>query len=324
MSMTQTEAQAPPIHQPHRTTPLRRFLNCYWLRPENAFWMALRSQALQNHPFDGPSIDLSCGDGVFSFLHAGGDFAPDFDVFREVGKLDQVRDQFADMFDYLHGDFAPSINMPPRYKIDVGTDLKSNLLLKSCALSFYESLVQHDNNEPMPFEDNAFTTVHCNSAYWVENVDLFLRDIARITKPGGRVLLSVKLAAMRDYTLNQHRDMLGQRWLDIIGRGRIESWPSLCDDATWQRRFESAGLQIASRTPFITRTHAHIWDIGLRPIAPLLLRMANALDDTTRQEIKADWIDLLEELLTPLNEATFDLFSDNSEPGEVLYELNPA
>ncbi|NOX57430.1 MAG: class I SAM-dependent methyltransferase [Planctomycetes bacterium] len=305
------------------TPSLRRFLNCYWLRPENAFWMALRSRALEPHVFRSPCVDLSCGDGVFSFLHAGGDFALDFDVFQNVGGLDKVRDEHADMFDHADSTRTPEILSPAKWRIDVGTDLKSNLLIKACGLGFYDALVQHDHNESMPFGEDAFETVHCNSAYWVLRIDGFLRELQRITRSGGRILLSVKLDAMRQYTLEGHRDRLGPAWLNLIGRGRIDSWPSLCDDPTWQRRFKDAGLEIVSRTPFVTRTHAHIWDIGLRPIAPLLVRMANALNESTRQEIKSDWIDLMDELLAPLNNPAFDLSSRKDEPAEVLYELTP-
>ncbi len=303
---------------------LRRFLNCYWLRPENAFWMSLRSQALDAFEFDGPAIDISCGDGVFSFLHAGGDFDCEFDVFHEVGHLDRVRDAFADMFDHTTGIYSPQVTTPPNWRMDIGTDIKPNMLLKACTLDFYESLVEHDNNQVMPFENDSFTTVHCNSAYWVANHERFMSEVARITRSGGRVLLSVKLDSMRNYNLSAHKAKLSQRWLDIIGRGRIESWPSLCDDETWKQRFKSAGLEIVSRTPFITRTHAHIWDIGLRPIAPLLVRMANNLSADTRREIKSDWIELLDELLAPLNQPSFDLFAGESDPAEVLYELTPA
>ena len=51
---------------------LRRFLQAYWLRPENAMWMTIRSMVLSELLLDSPAIDVCCGDGVFSFLHAGG------------------------------------------------------------------------------------------------------------------------------------------------------------------------------------------------------------------------------------------------------------
>ena len=51
---------------------LRRFLQVYWLRPENAFWMTLRSETLADCPIEQPALDIACGDGLFSFLHCGG------------------------------------------------------------------------------------------------------------------------------------------------------------------------------------------------------------------------------------------------------------
>jgi hypothetical protein len=60
---------------------LRDLLNVYWLRPENALWRALNCKALEEVTFTSPSLELSCGDGVFRFLLAGGDFDTSFDVF---------------------------------------------------------------------------------------------------------------------------------------------------------------------------------------------------------------------------------------------------
>ena len=180
---------------------LRRFLGAYWLRPENAFWMALRSEALAfvadpgQQAWATPSIDLSCGDGVFTFLHAGGVFDDDFDVFRDAAPLDDLHDEQADMFDHLGKHCSPAVVSPPAYRVDVGTDFKSNLLVKAGFLDLYGELVVHDNNRPLPFDTGAFRTVYCNAAYWVENIDGFLSEIRRITAGDGRVLLQVKLAA---------------------------------------------------------------------------------------------------------------------------------
>ena len=77
-------------------------------------------------------------------------------------------------------------------------------------------------------------------------------------------------------------------------------------------------------TPFITRTHAHIWDIGLRPIAPLLAKMTRALAPKTRASIKREWVDLFCELLEPLCDPDVDLFAVKDEPAEVQYVLTPA
>ena len=143
----------------------------------------------------------------------------------------------------------------------------------------------------------------------------------RITRPGGRIILQVKLDSMRRYTLEAYEAALGRRFLEIIGRGRMECWPTLTDRSTWEARFDRAGLSIENATPFVTQTHAHLWDIGLRPIAPMLVRMANALSPATRAAIKTEWVDLFCELLEPLCDPSLELLPTRDEPAEIQYVL---
>ncbi|HUU82513.1 MAG TPA: hypothetical protein VM243_03315 [Phycisphaerae bacterium] len=318
--LTEEPAVAAPIS---RTDRLRRFMSVYWLRPENAFWMALRSETLASVAWQGPGIDLGCGDGVFSFLHAGGVFDDDFDVFHDAAPLEAVRDEQVDIFDHLGARYHPAIVKRPGFTIDVGCDWKPNLLVKAGYLSLYEELVVHDNNRPLPFDAGGFRTVYCNTAYWVEDIDGFLSELRRITADDGRVVLQVKLASMLRYTLERHREVLGDRFLEIIGRGRAETWPTVTDRATWEARFTAAGLTIERAVPFITRTHAHLWDVGLRPIAPMLIELANNVTPATRGRVKRRWVDLFCELCAPFCDPEVDLLAGQDEPGEIMYVLRP-
>ncbi len=302
---------------------LRRFLNVYWLRPENAFWMALRSDALARVGFTSPSIDLACGDGCFSFIHAGGVFEDAFDVFQAVGRLDEVLPASADMFDHVDSAYKPKVATPPPWRIDVGCDLKPALLEKASCLDFYRGTLRHDCNRALPLDGGSFSTVYCNAAYWITEIDSFLGELGRITAPGGRIVLHVKLDSIRQCTLEKHRSVLGDRFLEIIGRGRFDCWPTLTDRATWEGRFDAAGLQIESATPFITPTHARIWDIGLRPIAPLLVKMTSSMSEENRLAIKREWVDLFVDLLTPICDPAFDLTGASAEPVEIQYVLKP-
>lgn len=304
-----------------RLALLRRFLSAYWLRPENAFWMTLRSMALSTTEWRGPSIDVSCGDGLFSFIHAGGELDPAFDVFASVASLDRVTHEHADMFDFAAPQYAPPVTRCPGRTIEIGTDLKDAMLAKASALGFYQRLIRHDSNERLPLPDASLETVYCNSAYWVANIDGFLADLARVTSPTGRVVLHVKLDSMKRYTLEPWRDALGENFLRIIGRGRFDCWPTLASRSQWERRFQSAGLRIADARPFATPTHSRLWDVGLRPIAPLLARMASALTPQTRAAIKHDWVDLFCELLDPITREDFDLVDTPDEPAEMQYVL---
>lgn len=299
---------------------LRRYLNLFWLRPENALWTVLRSLAWRRAEMRGPSLDLSCGDGTFSFVHAGGAFGPEFDVFQTVARLDRVTREQADMFDKAADEtYRPTIERRPTWRIDAGTDLKASSLSRAERLDFYGRLIEHDNERPLPFADGEFASVYCNSAKWVRNIDGFLREIGRVTRRGGTIVLHCKLDAIARYTLTPFREQLGERVLRILDRGRLGTWPSLASDAEWRRRFAAAGLELVEATPLATRTHAHLWDVGLRPIAPLLVRMANAITPASRSEIKREWVALFEELLLPLCRADFDLFGEKSEAAEMQY-----
>jgi|GEM_PF-394502 len=302
---------------------LRRFLNIYWLRPENAFWMTLRSAALSRVDFEPRSIDVACGDGVFSFVHAGGAFDEAFDVFCAVDHLDRVHSEAADMFDGAADRYHPLIARAADWRIDVGTDLKPQLLQKAASLDFYRETIEHDSNAPQPFDDHSFATVYSNSAYWMREIDALLHELRRITRAGGRVILHVKLKHLTEYNLEAFRPQLGENFLRIIDRGRKACWPALGTRAQWERRFSDARLDIVHATPFVTRTHAQIWDVGLRPIAPLLVRMANELKPQTRAAIKRDWVALFEQLLEPICDPGFDLFEQSSEPVEMQYVLTP-
>jgi hypothetical protein len=97
----------------------------------------------------------------------------------------------------------------------------------------------------------------------------------------------------------------------------------MADRSTWETRFANAGLIVERAVPFITRTHAHLWDVGLRPIAPLLIELANNVTPQTRSQIKRRWVDLFRELCAPLCDPDVDLLPGYAEPAEVLYELRP-
>jgi len=304
---------------------LRRFLEAYWLRPENAFWMTLRSATLQRELLRAPVSDLACGDGVYTFLHCGGVLHPDFDVFLGAVPHADTSNFRHDMFDAASERYRPQIVRGVNERIDLGLDLKPALLGKARRLGLYDRLVQHDANRPLPVADASLRTVYCNAAYWVREIDTFLREIRRALTPDGGAILQVKLDSLDRYTLEPHRAALGDGFLEIIGRGRRDCWPTLASQSEWERRFAAAGFHIVSATPFITRTHAYLWEVGLRPIAPLLVRMANALTADTRATIKRDWVDLFMQLLAPICDPAFELSaetSERSEPAEIQFVLS--
>jgi len=301
---------------------LREFLNVYWLRPENAIWRALNCKALEDVEFSEPSLDLSCGDGIFSFIAAGGEFERTFDIFEGTGSLEEFYDD-ADIYDAAPDSYQPEIRRRPDYTISVGTDWKPNLLAKADELDFYDELIEHDNNDPLPFDDDEFETVFSNSAYWVDEIDRHLREIERVLAPGGQAVLVLKTSDVHnflDYVETNWEDQLGTDLIEMIDRGRRANKSHLHDEAGWTQQLENAGFDVVDKHYSVSWWHASMWDVGLRPVSPHLIRMASFLPPNERRQIKEDWIETWESLLDPFNEIGFDMGRDTSAP-EIVYVL---
>lgn len=303
---------------------LRKFLNVYWLRPETALWRALDCKAMEDIEFQSPSLDLSCGDGVFSYVFAGGDFDHSFDVYKGTDNLDKFFEG-EDIYDAAPEEYDPAVTAEPERRFAVGTDWKGDLLEKAEQLDLHDELVQHDNNEPLPFDDDRFKTVFSNSAYWIDNLDLHLEEIRRVLHPEGRavlVLMTEHVHSFIEHLYDEWADELGQEVIDILERDRMTNKPSLHDVDGWEKTVEDAGFDVVEKRVGVTWWHAAMWDVGLRPISTHLIRMANALSDEQRRAIKSDWIDTWYQLLEPFYKQGFDMGVDQ-EPPEVVLVLEP-
>lgn len=153
-------------------------------------WREIDICAMRSFEFSSPSLDLGCGDGLFSFIRAGGCFDLSFDAFSAIGSLDKFFDNF-DVFDKPPVDKScesASINMP-LYQIDDGFDHRKNLLKKAFLLSLYRELVSGDANHLLPFQGDSFNSLFSNIVYWLNDPTFVLSEIARVLRPGGRSCL---------------------------------------------------------------------------------------------------------------------------------------
>ena len=64
-------------------------LSCFWLRPYSALIRIIEEQLL-GLEVKGNSLDLACGDGVFSALAKGGSFSKNFCVYKDIGSFNTV------------------------------------------------------------------------------------------------------------------------------------------------------------------------------------------------------------------------------------------
>jgi SAM-dependent methyltransferase len=309
-------------------TDLQRLLNAFWLRPETALWRALDFRAMDGFEFREPSLDIGCGDGVFSFLRAGGEFDSRVDVFQAVANLDKYFRK-ADIYDTVNGFVRPRINRAPTYRISTGIDHKANLLQKANALCLYDELKVVDANQGLPFASASYASIFSNVIYWLDDPSKAIQEIGRVLKPAGRCCLMLPNTTLRDFSFYlrlcvRPRDKRFE-FLERLDRGRMtDNIRHARIDADWRAIFEKHDLNVVRHHRHLSRVVVEMWDVGLRPIFPLLKQMVDKLEEPDLVRIKSEWVALFEHFLSPLLELDQSFSENAEEPAFHCYVLERA
>jgi len=286
------------------TTTFDELLNAYWLRPETALWRELDIRAMKSFDFNSHSLDIGCGDGIFSFIRAGGRFGPTFDAFRAMTGLDKFFDN-VDVFDAFNDQVTPVIVGLPEYHVDCGFDHKENLLRKAGQLGLYSSLKRGDANQRLPFPNENFDSIFSNIVYWLDDPQEALMEISRILRSSGRVCLMLPNKTFPEFSFyNRLYVKTGDpKWafLEKLDRGRFSGNVRRARSrSAWEAMFKVAGLRLVEHKSHLSKTIVQLWDIGLRPIFPVLHRMVDAISPESLLDIKREWIATMRQFLEPL------------------------
>jgi SAM-dependent methyltransferase len=290
---------------------LSELLNLYWLRPETALWRAIDIRAMAPFVLQSPSLDLGCGDGLFSFVRAGGRLDAAFDAFQATTDLDQFFSN-ADVFDAFDDSIHPQVIQRPAYLVDCAFDHKPNLLKKAAGLGLYRKFQAGDANRPLPFADASFASAFSNIVYWLDQPAAAIEEIGRILAPSGTACLMLPNSTLPEFSFyNQLFVKTGDaRWqfLEKLDRGRFsDNIRQAKPSAEWERMFARAGLSVEAHIRHLSKTVIQIWDVGLRPLFPQLLRMCQAMPKEDLLKLKADWVSTLLEFTAPLVEMDAEL-----------------
>lgn len=105
------------------------------------------------------------------------------------------------------------------------------------------------------------------------------------------------------YTFCKRNKIKELEFLRLIDRGRIEGNIKVVKSYDeWKRIINNSGLTIDDCIPHLSKTLIQIWDIGLRPIFPMLKKMTIHLDDKTLLDIKTEWVDFFQKIGRPIIE----------------------
>ena len=306
------------------SSTLEQLLNIFWLRPETALWREIDIRAMRSFSFESPSLDIGCGDGIFSFIRAGGKFSPEFDAFQAMSGLDKFFEK-VDVFDAFDERINPAVVQIPQYQIDCAFDHKKNLLSKAAQLGLYGSLKQGDGNQPLPYSDESFNSIFSNIVYWLNDPEAVLKEISRILKPKGKVCLMLPNQSFPEFSFyNQLYVKTGnEKWafLDKLDRGRFsDNIRQAKTHHVWKKMFSDARLSIVEHKAYLSKTIVQTWDIGLRPLFPILHRMTQIIPQSELINIKQEWVATLHHFIEPLADMDDDLSGD-TEPAFHCYIL---
>ena len=285
---------------------LRDALGLWWLRPENGLALAsycLRGVALA--PAAGErAADFACGDGVNTFFKCGGRFDFSFDIFGKAvhpASAKEIAEKSIDVFDYEDRSYAPGIKHAPGCRYTYGTDHKKSLLHKAEKLDFYDRLLHVDLRQEAEIPDESLDLAYCNSLYWVAEASQALELMVRKVRPGGRIVIDVMTAQRKTLRYENLLPTMPADWASLMNRGRQHNNPGIQDEAGWDRMFGIAGMtEIVDKRDIFPTAIAMVWNVGLRPVFPVLNRMAQAIAEEKRLEIKREWVDTMVELLLPV------------------------
>lgn len=281
----------------------RNYLDLFWLRPENALLCTFMSKAIDDFKFDSPSLDLACGDGLFTFYHLGGKLSHDYDFFSKTKSEKFTHETYTDIYDSYENNFKLTIDKQSEIKIDYGTDWKQALLDKSKELNLYKNLILHDNNNtPLPFENNYFKSIFSDAVYWTkkERVDPLLSELHRVLHPNGTMALQL-LTPTHLELLDQLSEILSPKAIEILDRKRRFTMHGRHTYSEYKELFEKNGFKILDvKNTFPHKIMLDIWNVGLRPIQHLLIQMVDSLSPEKRSKIKSEWVEIFFELGKPL------------------------
>lgn len=299
---------------------LRQYLNLYWLRPETAIWRTLDAIELDRFDFRRPAVDLGCGDGTNAYILMGGDFGADFDAFLVTAatRSEEFLAGKRDIYDCSHP-MLPMMSPPPGM-FDVGVDRKRRELDKAEKLGVYGKTLEHDLNGRLPFEDGEFKTIFSNAIYWIERIDIVLAEMSRVLARDGKAILLVPNGNIKRYYIYDLYLKRGWDWCKNLDMGRYFHIRHCYSVKRWKAIFEKCGFRVARHRPYLSHRVIRISEVGLRPLSPVLIKMANRLPADERRAIKEEWIDYCYRLIRPLFDSGWIM---DGRPTFHLFELTP-
>jgi SAM-dependent methyltransferase len=307
---------------------LKRLLSIYWLRPETALARAEDCIFVRDYCREylerGKNIEMGCGNGLLSFIMAGGKIDFEYDVFLDVDNPELYSTTPKDIFDKISDRKVKFDDSLLKYSYDYGVDWKEGLLSQSGRYSnLYKKVLQADLNQAVQLEKK-YDTIFCNMLYWLNDPQEVLEKWGSLLKENGKIILFLTNQNFKDrgwlYYKAPHKGTLD--YLNYFDRGYGEmSFKDFTKDQ-WEEIFKKAGYSVEKCVNARNDTIMNIWNIGTRPIASPIMIMAEKLGLNERREVKKYWVDFFYEFFKPIIEKSKTVSCKDENCSYYFYVLN--
>lgn len=273
------------------------FIYMDWLRPENIVWEAVMTHLVGQELSTASNIlEVGIGNGYNSFMTLGGKFSKEYDWYYNVNTEGFWLNK--DIYDYsCITDLSKYIINKPTRRLKYALDHKQNLLNQANQLDFVNKLILQDANEYIRLE--GISTIYSNILYWLRDPISALQNYEELLDKPGKIILVFPNTDFIKHCRSYKRE---NRLFTLLNRGRADSMLWMMDFDEFEKLVKlKTNLQILKFRRYLAPITLKISDIGLRPLSPVLIKMANSLNESTRLEIKEEWCETLfpfvEELL---------------------------
>lgn len=267
-----------------------------WLRPENVIWDTISSHLIGQELIKAQNIlEVGIGNGYFTFMTLGGRFKKEYDWYFNVNTDDRTEDK--DIYDHLNVyNIQHYIANGPGNRLKYAIDHKQNLLKQTEQLGFVDNLILQDANSRIDLRN--VDTIYCNIIYWLNDPIQLLMNFQEIINDKGKIILVFPNSEFYKYC---HSYGLKNNLQKLLNKGRAENIIWHKDLADFEKIIhEKTSLSIIRSQRYLCELTLSTWDIGLRPLSPQLIKMANNLVKAKRTEIKEEWCETLMPFLVDL------------------------
>lgn len=273
---------------------LKRYFQVYWLKPFDAVNDTANAWALRRFSWEEPILEIGGGDGMFSFIMQGGEFAFGDDRYFQC---DPGRG--GDIFDVYTEGKPLQIRKKAGLTYAVGVDLKVSHLQKARETGLYQEM-KSSAPEKIPLGDSRFQTVFLYLFHGLSDYEKTLREARRVIRPRGKLLMVAFNDTVGRYfichKLKEFFNRKGWRGLarfwDRLDGGRYQEIGGLAKSLPeWEALLEKTGFRLNTTYAQVSPGAWRVYDIQTRPFFRTLIRWTSGLEKIhLRRLVKFIWL----------------------------------